>query len=165
MLNTKKRCLTAAVTAVALATVTATAAFAGSPSKTKAANGQHLNGTWLTTVTLTDAPPVVESTFNALDTFLPGGGLLVSSSVDGPALRSLAHGSWVRTGDRTFACTFVWFRFDATGKYVGMQRVRRTMSLGADLKSFTAADVVEILSPAGAVVATIHGTEQGTKLD
>jgi len=91
--------------------------------------------------------------------------LLVSSSVDGPTLRGLAHGTWTRTGDRKFASSFTWFRFDPTGKFVGLQRVRRTMSVSANLKSFSSTDVIEIISPTGTVVATIHGTEQGTKLD
>jgi hypothetical protein len=126
--------------------------------------GQQLNGTWTTTVTLTDAPPNVESSFRALDTFLPGGGLLVSSSVGNPALRSLAHGEWVRTGNREFASTFVWFRFDATGAFLGTQQVRRTINLAQNLHSFQSTDVIEVIAPTGTVLATIHGTETGTRL-
>jgi hypothetical protein len=168
MLSIKKSYVATAMVVAAIAATTATAALAGglaADGKGKAGNGQHLNGTWMSAVTLTDAPPVVQSSFTALDTFLPGGGLLVSSSVDNPSVRSLAHGTWTRTGDRTFSSTFTWFRFDPTGKYVGLQRVRRTMTVSADLASFSASDVIEILSPAGAVLATIHGTEEGKKLD
>ncbi len=169
MLN-KKRTFIGTVTLVAAlaaaTTATALASEASGNAKPKApSTGQQLNGTWMTTVQLSDAPPGVESTFLALDTFLPGGGLLVSSSVDNPNLRSLAHGTWVRLGNRQFSSTFAWFRFDPTGRFVGTQRVRRTMNLGADLKSFHSTDVIEIVSPTGAVLATIHGTEEGALQD
>jgi len=170
MQNMKRTVIAAATLVAAIAAgTTATGALAGGaggPSQSKVVPiGQQLNGTWQTTVTLSDAPPGIDTTFLALDTFLPGGGLLVSSSASGPNLRSLAHGTWVRTGNRRFSSTFSWFRFDPTGKFAGTQRVRRTISLGADLKSFQSVDVIEIIAPTGAVVATIHGTEQGTVLE
>jgi hypothetical protein len=149
----------------AIATSAALAATGRDHVRTTAApNGKQLNGTWTTTVQLTDAPPGAPTSFNALDTFLPGGSLLVSSSAPGPGLRTLAHGTWIRTGDHRFASTFVWFRFDATGQYIGTQRVSRTMVLAKNGASFQASDIVEVVSPTGAVVATIHGTESGTLL-
>jgi hypothetical protein len=45
-----------------------------------------------------------------------------------------------------------------------MQRVRRTMTLAADLVTFSATDVVEVLTPTGAVVATAQATETGKRL-
>lgn len=149
----------------ALATSAAPAAIGHGHARTSATpHGQQLNGTWTTTIQLTDAPPGAPAAFNGLDTFLPGGSLLVSSSAPNPALRTLAHGTWTRSGDHRFASTFVWFRFDPTGLYVGTQRVSRTMVLAKDGSSFQASDVVEVASPTGAVVATIHGTESGTLL-
>jgi hypothetical protein len=156
--------LAALLATSAIATSAALAATGGDHSRTSTPYGQQLNGTWTTTVQLTDAPPGAPASFNALDTFLPGGNLLVSSSAPNPALRTLAHGTWIRTGDHRFASTFVWFRFDPTGQYVGTQQVSRTMVLAKDGASFQASDIVEIVSPTGAVVATIHGTEAGTLL-
>jgi hypothetical protein len=169
MLSTRTRISAAtALLAAVVTAITATGALsAGAHNHIGAKTspvGQQLNGTWTTMVTLTDAPPNVEASFHALDTFLPGGGLLVSSSVANPSLRGLAHGEWVRTGNRQFASTFIWFRFDTTGAFVGMQRVRRTLNLAQNLHSFQATDIVEIIAPTGAVVATVHGTEAGTRL-
>jgi len=164
---TKKALLTlvALLATSAIATSAALAATGRDHAQVLAApNGQQLNGTWTTTVQLTDAPPGAPTSFNALDTFLPGGSLLVSSSAPNPALRTLAHGTWTRTGDYRFASTFVWFRFDPTGLYVGTQRVSRTMVLATNGTSFQASDIVQVVSPTGAVVATIHGTESGTLL-
>jgi hypothetical protein len=128
------------------------------------AHDHRLNGTWLTQVTLSDAPPGAPSSFSALDTFLPRGGLLVSSSAPNPASRGLAHGSWTHRDHRSFTSSFSWFRFDATGQYVGTQQVKRTMTLSRDQKTFRSHDVIRILAPTGAVLATIHGTEVGTLL-
>lgn len=163
---TKRALLTLAalVATGAIATSAALAATGRDHPRTSTPNGKQLNGTWTTAVQLTDAPPGAPASFNALDTFLPGGSLLVSSSAPNPALRTLAHGTWIRTGDHRFASTFVWFRFDPTGQYVGTQRVSRTMVLATDGASFQASDIVQVVSPTGAVVATIHGTESGTLL-
>ena len=125
----------------------------------------QLSGTWITSISLTNPPPGVDATFQALDTFVAGGGILVSSAQSHPTARSLAHGNCAHTHGQTFACTFVWFRFDpASGAYVGMQRVRRTMTVSNDQKSFQATDTVELLAPNGAVVASIQGTETGQRL-
>jgi hypothetical protein len=146
---------------VAALTISAVAAAANG----KKAQAPQLKGTWLTSVSLTNPPPGVDATFQALDTFVPGGGILVSSSQSHPTARSLAHGNCVHTDGQTFACTFVWFRFDpTTGGYLGMQRVRRTMVLSNDQSSFQATDTVEVLAPNGTVVATIQGTETGNRL-
>jgi hypothetical protein len=163
---TRKALLTfSALLATSAIATSAALAATGHHARTSAApNGQQLNGTWTTNVQLTDAPPGAPASFNALDTFLPGGSLLVSSSAPNPALRTLAHGMWIRTGDRRFASTFVWFRFDATGQYIGTQRVARTMVLAKNGASFQASDIVQVVAPTGAVVATIHGTETGTLL-
>ena len=131
----------------------------------KKAQTPQLSGTWLTSITLTNAPPGVDATFQALDTFVAGGGILVSSSQSHPTVRSLAHGNCAHTRGLTFACTFVWFRFDPTsGSYVGMQRVRRTMTVSNDQRSFQATDTIQVLAPDGTVVASIQGSETGQRL-
>jgi hypothetical protein len=157
--------LTALSVAICTVATTGASAKTSSAAHSGSSSTQQLNGTWATTIQLTDAPPGAPSSFKALDTFLPGGGLLVSSSAPMPSTRGLAHGSWTHTGHRAFSSTFVWFRFDATGQYVGTQQVHRTMKLSKDGQTFHATDVVEVLAPTGAVVATIHGTEVGTLLD
>jgi hypothetical protein len=142
-----------------LALTTAAVAAGANGKKTQA---PQLTGTWITSVSLTNPPPGVDATFQALDTFVPGGGILVSSSQAHPAARSLAHGNCARTQGQVFACTFIWFRFDpAAGTFAGTQRVRRTMTLSSDRKSFQATDTIEVLAPDGTVVASLHGTETG----
>jgi hypothetical protein len=155
------RYLVALACFVAALVVSAVAAGANA----KKAPTPQLSGTWITSISLTNPPPGVDATFQALDTFVPGGGILVSSSQSHPTARSLAHGNCTHTHGQTFACTFVWFRFDpSSGSYVGMQRVRRTMTVSNDNKSFQATDIVEVLAPNGSVVASIQGSETGQRL-
>jgi hypothetical protein len=153
--------LAALACVVAALTVSTVAATAHGPK----AQAPRLSGTWITSISLTNPPPGVDATFQALDTFVAGGGLLVSSAQSHPATRSLAHGNCAHTQGQTYACSFVWFRFDpASGSYLGMQRVRRTMTLSTDQTSFEATDTVEVLAPNGTVVASIQGTEAGRRL-
>jgi hypothetical protein len=154
------RYLVALACLVSVLTISAVAAAGNGKTQTP-----QLSGTWITSVSLTNPPPGVDATFQALDTFVAGGGILVTSSQSHPTARSLAHGNCARTSGRTFACTFVWFRFDPTsGSYVGMQRVRRTMTVSNDQKSFEATDTVDVLTPGGTVVASLRGSETGHRL-
>ena len=152
----------------ALCTITAAAALAGSPHHVPhASSASHvpaLSGTWATDVQIIDAPPGVPSSFEALDTFEAGGGLVVSSSAPNPGTRSLAHGYWKPRHDRSYTATFVWFRFDPTGATIGTQRVQRTMRLSRDGERFSATDVIEVVAPSGDILATLHATESGQRL-
>lgn len=151
--------------ALACLVVALTAPMAAAAGNGKKAQTPQLSGTWITSVSLTNPPPGVDATFQALDTFVAGGGILVSSSQSHPTARSLAHGNCAHTEGQTYACTFDWFRFDpTTGSYLGMQRVRRTMTVSSDQKSFEGTDTVEVLAPNGTVVASIQGTETGQRL-
>jgi hypothetical protein len=157
-----------AVTALAVGALAAAVAggAAGVSSKEPKQNGQtrQLEGTWMSTVTLQSPPPGAEATFRAMNTFIRGGRLLVSSSQAMPATRSLAHGEWARIGNRRFSSTFVAFRYDPAGNSVGTLRVRRELTLAPSLDQFEATDVVEFLSAGGSVIATLNATEVATRL-
>lgn len=149
-------------------TITAAAALAGTPHPSPHApsmsRAHALSGTWATKVQISDAPPGVPSSFNALDTFEPRGGLVVSSSAPNPATRGLAHGNWTRTNHRNYTATFVWFRFDPTGANIGTQRVQRAMHLSRNGERFSGTDVIEVIAPSGDILATLHATESGRLL-
>ncbi len=159
----RKRTTFVALALIALTAVVAAGPIAAAADK-KAPKSQRLSGTWMTTVTLEDPPPGIAASFRALNTFLPSGELLVSSSAGLPTLRSLAHGDWIRTGNRRFASSFVFFRFDPTGAFIGLQRVHRTILLAESLNAFTSTDVVEILDPSGTVTRSSRATEVGERL-
>jgi ABC-type transport system substrate-binding protein len=159
----KKKSLLAATTLVAAIVVAIAAGGAFSAAADEAA-APRLEGTWLSTVTLENPPTGVDPTFLALNTFGRSGEVVVSSSQGLPTSRSLAKGEWKRTANGQYECSFMWFRFDATGKFVGTQRVRRTMTLGPSLDTFESTDIVELIAPNGTVIATANATEVATRL-
>ncbi len=162
------RKIVVAATALAVGALIAGVAggAAGVATKDPKQNGQtrQLEGTWMSTVTLQNPPPGAEATFRALNTFIRGGRLLVSSSQAMPTTRSLAHGEWARTGNLRYSSTFVAFRYDLAGNFVGTLRVRRELTLSASLDQWESTDVVEFLAPDGSVIATLHATEVATRL-
>lgn len=161
----RKRLLAALTLSAAIVVATAaTGAFSAVGEGPEQTAAQRLEGTWMSTVTLESPPAGVDPTFLALNTFTRSGEVLVSSSQKLPVSRSLAQGEWVRVGDRRFECSFTWFRFDAAGTFIGTQRVRRTMTLGPSLDTFTSTDVVELIAPNGTVIATSNATEAATRL-
>lgn len=160
----KKILVATAALTLALAITASSALSAGSEANAKGGSFA-LTGTWLSTVSLVSPPPGVDATFQALDTFVAGGGILVSSSQGHPTTRSLAHGNCTHTTGLRYACTFLWFRFDpVSGASVGTQRVRRTMTVSPDHSSFQATDTIDVLAPDGTVVASLQGTEVGHRL-
>ena len=62
--------------------------------------------------------------------------------------------AWKYLGDRLYATTIVFFRFDAAGAFVGSQKIKRTLRLARDGKSFTAISISELLDPAGNLIPT-----------
>lgn len=161
------RKIVVAATALAVGAFAAgMAGAAGVATKDPKQTGQtrQLEGTWMSTVTLQNPPPGAAATFHGLNTFIRGGRLLVSSSQAMPVTRSLAHGEWARTGNRRYASTFVAFRYDPAGNFVGTLRVRRELTLSPSGDQFEATDVVEFLAPDGSVIATLDATEVATRL-
>lgn len=98
---------------------------------------KKLSGTWEVTVTRPDG-----TTFLSLMTFTPSGEVLEESN--NPPIRSLAHGEWVRTGNRRFTRTWVYFRFVPTSNpaiprlFVGTNRNTANIVLSRDRKRFNA---------------------------
>ncbi len=120
---------------------------------------QSLKGSWIVTVTRED-----QSTFLSLMTFTSGGGVLEESNTT--SIRSLGHGEWVRTGNRQFARTFVFFRFDGpTRGFIGTGRATANMRLGEDLNEFRAVARLERFDVNGNLIDTSTSTELGRRLE
>ena len=124
--------------------------------------GQQLEGTWITTVSRESGTPGLPLVFTSLNTFLPGGALLETTAAS--MTRSPGHGQWLRTGDRQFTTTFVFFRFDAMGAFIGTQRVTRNIRLNERLDEYRAVNFVEIFDAAGTLTMTDRATETAMRL-
>ena len=125
--------------------------------------GQQLEGTWLLTVSRDMAPPGEPLIFPTTLTFLPGGAYLETPSfVAGRT--TPGHGQWVRTGDREFRGSFLHFRTNPTGAFIGMTKVTQTLRLSEDLQELYATALIQVLDAEGTVLGTARATSAGRRM-
>ena len=113
-----------------LFTLAITALLAGcvSPGPSSETGGS-LVGAWIVTVTRPGGVGKNMLTFSSDGTFFRSG--------DTHPVLSGAHGAWKRVGDREFHATYIAFRFDQGGKWIGSQVVRAHFILTPDGNEFT----------------------------
>jgi len=94
----------------------------------KQEKAQDLTGAWKTTITPppeSGAPP-----FKLLFTFTEDGNLLATGTAgDFPALGNPCHGVWTKTGERTFALTYLCLDFDSSLQFTGSDKIRGTVTI------------------------------------
>jgi hypothetical protein len=127
-------------------------------------------GAWRTVVTIVNcqtgqpvgAPPVIGlSTFNLGGT-MSEWGIGPGSS---PAQRSPSHGVWQRDqGWKNHSFTFVHYRYDSSGAFIGSQKVVADAILAASGESYESIADIEILDVSNSVVATACATSVGTRI-
>ncbi len=125
--------------------------------------GQQLEGTWLLTVTRGMAPPGEPLTFPTTVTFLPGGAFFETPSLVA-GRTTPGHGQWVRTGDREFRGSFLFFLLDLSGAYIGMAKVTATYTLSEDLQELRVTGFTQILDAEGKVLGARPITAEGRRM-
>jgi hypothetical protein len=123
------------------------------PEKAVAVVNQTMEGTWLSEVRPAglpaSAPPILNFvTFNS-------NGTLVASSSDGT--QSVAHGVWVRVGDRKFLQTVFIFNYDANRVLTTVTKARINIQMSLDGQTTKTTNEVVIMDRIGKVMATIPG--------
>ena len=119
------------------------------------AGGGRIDGTWDITLTVrvcaTGAPIV---TISELVTFHAGGTLTSSTTGFPQSAKTPGHGVWSHVSDQTYAYSLKFFRFDATGAYVGWSVARQHALLDSKGDEYTSEGGIEIYNTAGALVAS-----------
>lgn len=133
-------------------------------------DGRTIVGAWRTVVTVHDcqtgnpiAPP-----FPGQFTFNDGGTMSEYGIGPGqsPALRSPGNGVWQREpGWQDYSFAFTYYRYDASGVFLGSQRVTATLELEASGDAFTTKSVVEALDTNNNLIRTVCGTSVGTRFE
>ena len=83
-----------------------------------------------------------------------------------PALRSPGHGIWQHEeGWRDYSFKFTFYRYNASGVFIGSQRITAALELGADGDSFTTISAIEVLDANDNVVGNGCGTAAGTRFE
>jgi len=138
-------------------------------SATSNTRPRTIRGVWRTVVTprncQTGAPIV---TLSGLFTFHQGGtmseyGIGPGSS---PALRSPGHGVWHRAqGWQEYSIAFTFYRYDASGVFIGSQKVTAALELGSSGDDFASRSVIESLDVNDNLVGTGCATAVGTRFE
>jgi hypothetical protein len=117
---------------------------------TLSTRGQSLQGTWIAQV----AQPGGELALFELGTFYPDGSY-TGANVN--PLHSAHVGVWLRTGDRKFAFTVMFFTHDEKGVFNGIVKARGVLTLSEDLKSYDSALERVVMDTAGKELQVISG--------
>ena len=130
-----------------------------------------IEGVWRTEVRArnctTGVVPVGPS-LRGLFTFNEGGTMSEFGVGPGssPALRSPGHGVWQREqGWQNYSFAFTYYRYDASGVFIGSQRVTATLELGASGDEFTSRSVVEVFDANDNLTGSFCGAAAGTRFD
>ena len=138
-------------------------------SATSKASERTIRGVWQTAVT-----PRNRQTGDAILTF-PGvftfnqGGTMSEYGIgpgSSPALRSPGHGVWQREhGWQDYSFAFTYYRYNASGVFLGSQTVTAALELGASGDEFASRSAIEIFDVNGAVIGTACATAVGTRFE
>ncbi len=125
-------------------------------------------GVWQVVVTprncATGMPVAPE--FQSLTTYNKGGTYAEFAGGGNPILRSPGHGVWQRTnGWRSYSLKFLFLRFNASGVFIGKQRVTQTVELGASGDQSTSSGTVEVLDLNGNVIGSGCATSTATRFE
>ena len=138
-------------------------------STASTANERTIQGVWRTAVTPRNCQTGdAILTLAGLFTFNQGGtmseyGIGPGSS---PALRSPGHGVWQREqGWQDYSFAFTYYRYNASGVFLGSQKVTAALELGASGDEFTSRSVIEILDVSDNVIGTGCATAVGTRFE
>jgi hypothetical protein len=154
---------------VALAVMSFLTAAMPVVSAQSAGNQRTIEGTtWRTVVTPRNCQSgdATSPSLAGLFTFHQGGtmaeyGVAAGSS---PAVRSPGHGVWQRlAGWQLYSFAFTFNRYNASGIFVGTQRVTGELELEASGDTFATRSVVEILDGDDVVIARFCATAAGTR--
>src|SRR6266550_167178 len=161
--RTLKQTCSSALIVIAALTVAFSFASAEAPERT-------IQGAWRTMITGVNCqtgdplgPP-----FAGLFTFNKGGtmseyGIGPGSS---PALRSPGHGVWVHgQGWQVYSYTFTYYRYNASGVFVGSQKVTAALELGASGDEFTTNSSIEVFDANDNLIGTGCATAAGTRFE
>jgi len=138
-------------------------------SAASTASERSIRGVWRTAVTPRNCQTGdAILTFSGQFTFNQGGtmseyGIPPGSS---PALRSPGHGVWQREqGWQDYSFAFTYYRYNASGLFLGSQRVRATLELAPSGDEFASRSLVETLDVNDAVIGTGCATAVGTRFE
>ena len=110
-----------------------------------------IEGVWEGTVTFRDCTTSAALGGIQAASSYHRGGTMSDTNASPTASRGPGFGTWVKAGS-SYTIKFRFFAYDATGAVSGVQRVTRTLTLGANNTSGTGSTTFQLFDLNGAVV-------------
>ena len=169
-MNLHKQTLVIALAVITALTMTVSIVSGQNSQQSANASERTIAGVWRTLVTprsCQTGEPVAPS-FRGLFTFNEGGtmseyGIGPGSS---PALRSPGHGVWQREhGWQDYSIVFTFYRYNASGVFIGSQKITAALELGASGNEFTTTSAIEVFDANDNLIGTGCATAAGTRFE
>jgi hypothetical protein len=137
-----------------------TAAFAKDTDE-----GHGPEGSWLFTVTIKSSSGL-PSQIIGLETYAVGGGYTETDQLSfmPSSLATPAHGSWKRTGKRTFLLTYLTLNYDTKGTPQGTSKVRQVATLNETGDAYSGSGNFDVYDVHGKVLVSGTFTIQATRI-
>lgn len=134
--------------------------ISGLPGK----NPHSFIGTWIVQTQITNCSGVVTENFSKFVSIHAGGTANEMSNSLPPSQRTTAFGVWQPLYQRNFVYALRFFRFTPTGTFASTVQAKWSVLMGEDGDSYTAEGAIQVFAPNGTVIATLCGTETGTRM-
>jgi len=128
-------------------------------------NDAKLAGTWTQRVTLRSCATgaALRTTYPAHYTYFNDRSAIESTSGIGAGLRTISHGRWQRTGQRSFVYRNEFFIFDSAGNYVSRQVTERAIEIASDGDHLAVTGKFFRYTPDGVLTSSNCLTEEGER--
>ena len=139
-------------------------------SESANARERTIQGVWRTMITPRNCQTGLPlgPAFPGLFTFNKGGTMSEYGIGPGasPALRSPGHGIWQREhGWQDYSLKFTYYRYNASGVFVGSQKVTAALELGASGDEFTTNSSIEVFDANDNLIGTGCATAAGMRFE
>lgn len=158
------------LTSVALISATAAAASlviqacGGGAVAQTASDTDAIEGVWDSGITIKDCTSgAAMAAFKGASLFHHGGTLSGDNSMP-PASRGAAFGTWKHGAGTSYTANLWFTRYNPDGTVAGTQKVERALTLAADGNSLSGTLTLQVINPAGVVVASGCGAESGVRV-
>lgn len=129
-----------------------------------AQNPHSFAGTWLVQAQITNCSVTTLESFSKMLSINAGGTASEISNSLPPSQRTVAFGVWQHVDHDNFVYALRFFRFTPTGIFASTVEAKWSVLLDRSSDVYTADGAIKVLSLTGVVIATLCGTETGTRM-
>ena len=127
--------------------------------------GQGPEGSWLFTVTTTSSSGL-PSPIIGVETYAAGGGYTETDQLSfmPSTLATPGHGSWKRTGERTFLMTYLTLNHDPQGTFQGTSKIRQIATLNEARNAYSGSGSFDVYDVHDNVILSGTFSVQATRI-